>query len=64
MLAEAIGDYLEENLASVYHERDASIVTALSPLLLLVQHYDRSIFPLLWHAPALPYGDRNGVELF
>ena len=39
VLAEAIGDYLEENLAGACHKRDASIVAALSPVLLLVQHY-------------------------
>ena len=46
------------------HERDPSIVTSLSPALRLVQHCDRGIYPLLQYAPALPYDDHNGVELF
>ena len=60
----AIGDYLEENLASVYHERDATTITTPRPVSLFVQHYDRGIFPLLLrYTPAPPYGDDNAVEL-
>ena len=46
------------------HERNASILNARRPLLLLVQYYDRGIFPLLRYAPALPYGDHISVKLF
>ena len=62
VIAGAIGDNPEANLASVCHERDASIVTAFSPVLLLEQHYDRGTFPLLRYA--LPYGDHSSVDLF
>ena len=63
VVAEVMGDYLEEDLASVRHERDASIVTALRPILLLAQHDVRGIFPLLRYAPAMPCGDHIGVQL-
>ena len=63
MIAEAICDHLEESLANVYHERDASVATALSTVL-LVLHNNRGIFPLLRYAPALPYDHHNGIELF
>ena len=53
VIAQAIGDDLE-NLASVCHDRDATIVTTVRPVLLLVQHYHRGIFPLLRYAPAPP----------
>ena len=62
VIAQAIGYYLEENLASVCHERDASTATALRPVL-LVQNKDRGVFPLLRYAPAPPYCDHNGMEL-
>ena len=45
------------------HERDATIITTLRPVLLLVQQYDRGIFPLVRYTPTPPYGDNNGVEL-
>ena len=51
VIAQAIGYYLEENLASVCHERDAMILTTLRPVPILVQHYDRGIFPILRYAP-------------
>ena len=61
VIAQAIGDY-HENLSSVCHERDATIITTLRPVL-LVQYYDRGIFPLLRYTPASPYGNHNGMEL-
>ena len=58
-----MGYDLEEDLSSVCHERDASIVTALRPVLLLVQNNNRGIFPLMRYTSTPPYGDHNGVEL-
>ena len=61
--AEAIGNYLEENFASVCHERDATIITTFRPVLRLMQYNDRDIFPVPRYTPASPYDDHNGIEL-
>ena len=63
VIAQAIDDYLVENHASVYHERNATKIATHRPVLLLVQHYDRGIFPSLRYTPAPPYADHNGMEL-
>ena len=44
------------------HGRDATRVTTLRAIL-LAEHHDRGIVPLLRHTPATPCGDHNGVEL-
>ena len=63
VIAQAIGDYLEENLARICHKRDATIITTLRPVLLFVPYYNRGIFPLMRYTSTPPYGDHNGVEL-
>jgi len=47
----------------VCHERDATIITTLRPVLLFVPYYNRGIFPLMRYTSTPPYGDHNGVEL-
>ena len=53
LLLRRTGDCLHggENLASAWHERDASIVAVSRPVLLLVQPYDGGLFPL--HTPTV-----------
>ena len=47
--------------ACMCHKRDASILTALRPIPLLVLHYDRDVFAPLRYAPAMSFGDHNGA---
>ena len=58
LLAEAARDDLQQYLAGVRYQRDAPVVAALSPVLLIVKYHDDGIFPLLWHlAPPLNTND-------
>lgn len=63
IFAQAIGNYIDKNLASVCHEGDASVITTLRLIYLLVPQCDCGAFPLLRYTPAPPYDDHNGVDL-
>ena len=45
------------------HEGNATIVAPLSPIFLLVKHFNRCIFPLLRYATFPPHSDGDIVEL-
>ena len=47
VLAEAASDDLQQYLAGVRYQRDASVVAALCPILLSMEYHDDGIFPLL-----------------
>ena len=56
-------DDIEENFAGVNHQGYATIIATLSPILFLVKHRNRCIFPLLRHATSPPHSDDDIVEL-
>ena len=61
VLAEAASDNLQQYLAGVRYQRDAAVVAALYPILLLVKYHDDGIFPLLRHL-APPPNTNDDIE--
>ena len=51
-------DDIQQYLAGVCHQRDTPVVAALCPILLLVEHVDDGVCPLLWNvSPPLNAND-------
>ena len=63
IIAESRSDDLEKDLARMRHERDVTIVSTLCPVLLLVQHLNRGVPPLLRNLSPVPYELSDTVEL-
>ena len=56
-------DDFEEYFAGVSHEGDATIISTLSPIFLLVKHLNRFIFPLLRYATLPPHSEDDIVDV-
>ena len=54
VLAEAASDDLQKYLAGVRCQRDAPVLAALCPILVIVEYHDDGIFPLLRHLAPRP----------
>ena len=63
VLAEVASDVLQQFLAGVRFQRDAPVVAALCPILVLMEYHDNDIFPLLRHLPP-PSNTNDDVEQF
>ena len=61
--AESRRDDLEKDLTRVCHEGNAAVVTALGPVLLLVQNLYHGISPLLRYFPLVPHQLDHPVKL-
>ena len=57
VLAEAASDDLQQYLASVRYQRDASVLAALYPIFLFMEYHNDGIFPLL--RPLAPPSNTN-----
>ena len=62
VVAEAARDEFEEYFTGVRDKADATIVSAIRPVFLLVQHVKRCILSLLRHYPSSPHSEVDLVQ--
>ena len=62
VLAKVASDDLQQYLAGMRYQRNVPVVTALCPILLLVEYHDDGIFPLLRHLTPPPPNTSDDIE--